>query len=180
MIALLIGSIALGMAAPMITKQVKQNTYTDAQFRVINERMEALEQMLSNLSSDIPLGTIVLWSGKNIPEDWALCNGKNGTPDLRDRFVVGAGNSYKIGNTGGQKEVVLTEKQLPKHKHLMWFNGNYEQNPWGSAKNPYSYYSDRGVLTTAKTLNYNQPVGENKPHENRPPYYALAYIMKIN
>ena len=44
-----------------------------------------------------------MWSGSigAIPVGYYLCNGSNGTPDLRDRFVVGAGNTYAVGNTGG-------------------------------------------------------------------------------
>jgi hypothetical protein len=51
----------------------------------------------------IPSGAIVMWSGSigSIPAGYYLCDGQNGTPDLRNRFVVGAGNSYAVGNTGG-------------------------------------------------------------------------------
>lgn len=51
----------------------------------------------------VPVGGIILWSGAiaAIPTNWALCNGSNGTPDLRDKFVVGAGSTYAVGATGG-------------------------------------------------------------------------------
>ena len=51
----------------------------------------------------IPSNSIIMWSGSigSIPAGYYLCDGNNGTPDLRDRFVVGAGNSYAVGNTGG-------------------------------------------------------------------------------
>src|SRR5690606_16720903 len=52
-----------------------------------------------------------------IPEGWALCDGTNGTPDLRDRFIVGAGREYAVGARGGAKEVTLTTAQMPKHSH---------------------------------------------------------------
>ena len=57
------------------------------------------------------VGMILMWSGSinTIPKGWALCNGKNGTPDLRDRFIVGAGNSYSVGNLGGSNTVTLNE-----------------------------------------------------------------------
>jgi hypothetical protein len=83
-------------------------------------------------------GMIVLWSGAQgaIPTGWVLCDGANGTPDLRDRFVVGAGSSYAVGNAGGAiskstdsqgshshgsvtGSTGLTEAQMPKHYHLM-------------------------------------------------------------
>lgn len=58
----------------------------------------------------IPSGLISLWHGieSMIPTGWALCNGENGTPDLRDRFIVGAGNTYTVGDTGGENAVTLT------------------------------------------------------------------------
>jgi len=51
----------------------------------------------------VPTGGIIMWSGSigSIPAGYVLCNGSNGTPDLRDKFVVGSGNTYAVGNTGG-------------------------------------------------------------------------------
>ena len=51
----------------------------------------------------IPAGAIVMWSGSigSIPAGYYLCDGQNGTPNLKDRFVVGAGSTYAVGNTGG-------------------------------------------------------------------------------
>lgn len=59
--------------------------------------------------SVLPKGIILMWSGAvvNIPTGWALCNGTNGTPDLRDRFIVGAGSTYSVAATGGSKDAVL-------------------------------------------------------------------------
>jgi hypothetical protein len=53
--------------------------------------------------SAVPAGGIIMWSGSigSIPSGYYICDGSNGTPDLRDRFVVGAGTSYAVGNTGG-------------------------------------------------------------------------------
>lgn len=71
------------------------------------------------VAAGIPVGVITMWSGSiaSIPAGWALCNGAGGTPDLRDRFVVGAGTSYAPGNTGGANTVTLTESQIPSHSH---------------------------------------------------------------
>ena len=54
-------------------------------------------------AASFPVGGIIMWSGTiaAIPTGWALCNGSNGTPDLRDRFVIGAGSTYAVGATGG-------------------------------------------------------------------------------
>lgn len=51
----------------------------------------------------VPVGAIIIWSGSigAIPTGYIICNGQNGTPDLRDRFVVGAGNTFAVGNNGG-------------------------------------------------------------------------------
>ncbi|WP_136464956.1 hypothetical protein [Flagellimonas onchidii] len=67
----------------------------------------------------MPVGMITMWSGaiSDIPKGWALCDGSNGTPNLRDRFLVGAGGEYAVGQLGGKKEVTLTEAQMPKHSH---------------------------------------------------------------
>lgn len=67
----------------------------------------------------LPAGVIVMWSGSiaSIPAGWALCNGAAGTPDLRDRFIVGAGSSYAVGATGGATSVTLSVNNLPSHTH---------------------------------------------------------------
>jgi hypothetical protein len=67
----------------------------------------------------VPVGIIAMWSGAvvNVPSGWAICDGANGTPDLRDRFVVGAGNAYAPGNVGGSDSVSLLTTNLPSHSH---------------------------------------------------------------
>jgi len=118
-------------------------------------------------------GMIVMWSGQidQIPTGWALCNGYNGTPNLIDRFIVGAGsNKYSVGATGGAESVTLTINQMPAHTH------NYERietlidgGGYFPANNNDSPHSWRSTTST----------GGNQAHENRPPYYAMAFIMKI-
>jgi microcystin-dependent protein len=164
----------------------------------------------------IPPGGIIMWSGTiaNIPEGWALCNGAGGTPDLRDRFIVGAGGAYNPGATGGANSVALTEAQMPAHSHYFNQNtnatGNHrhrilnqdqqssfgswigsflaKSNPFGGSEN----YNLNGTNTepsvglTSLDGNHAHNVqgptdskGSGTAHENRPPYYALAYIMKL-
>jgi microcystin-dependent protein len=71
------------------------------------------------VQSSIPVGLITLWSGSiaSIPSGWALCNGSSGTPDLRDRFVVGAGSAYAVAATGGFNTITLDTTQIPSHTH---------------------------------------------------------------
>jgi microcystin-dependent protein len=71
------------------------------------------------VQSSIPVGLITLWSGSivSIPSGWALCDGTAGTPDLRDRFVVGAGSTYAVAATGGFNTVTLDTTQIPSHTH---------------------------------------------------------------
>ena len=113
-----------------------------------------------------------MWSGavNAIPTGWALCDGNNGTPDLRNRFIVGAGSTYSVGATGGADTVTLTVSQIPSHRHSIT-TATAAASQLGSsagASHLPSYAS-----------NYTSYVGGGNAHENRPPYYALAYIMKL-
>ena len=96
------------------------------------------------LSNGVPSGAIMLWSGSiaSIPSGWLLCNGSSGTPDLRDRFVVGAGTTYAVNATGGAANVTpagtisgsvggtsLTEAQMPKHWHR-YITGSLASGSW--------------------------------------------------
>ena len=86
----------------------------------------------------IPSGGIIMWSGAEnaIPSGFVLCNGSNSTPDLRNRFIVGAGTggSYGVGNTGGADSVTLTVDQIPSHSHSV-------QGVAGSNSNSYAIKS---------------------------------------
>jgi hypothetical protein len=73
----------------------------------------------SAANASFPSGGIIMWSGSiaSIPAGWYLCNGSNGTPDLRDRFIVGAGSSYAVAGTGGSKDAIVVS-----HTHT--YSGN--------------------------------------------------------
>lgn len=120
----------------------------------------------------IPSGVILLWSGAAdaIPSGWHLCNGTNGTPDLRGRFIVGAGDTYAVGNTGGAESVTLSVSQIPAHTHSVKYSGNTHLYSSGSTNA--SYLGSTGSIGTTEST------GGGNAHENRPPYYALCYIMK--
>lgn len=153
----------------------------------------------------LPSGCIVLWSGSEsgIPSGWALCNGQNGTPDLRDRFVVGAGKNYQVGNVGGSQSVTLTAEQMPSHTHgvssLVIDSSGGHTHDLGflgerSLLDSVAYGDEfiyrppygTGSIATEESGDHThsisgslQNTGGGKGHENRPPYYALCYIMKV-
>lgn len=111
-----------------------------------------------------------MWSGASdaVPDGWALCNGENNTPDLRDRFVLGAGNEYEVGATGGEATHTLTIDEMPKHSHGIGSNSGHNMwaNPWSEPL--LGTYGQQSGIT-----------GGDQPHNNMPPYYALCFIMKL-
>ena len=144
-------------------------------------------------------GMIILWSGaaNAIPTGFVLCNGQNNTPDLRGRFVVGYNdndNDYDVNDTGGSKDNTLSVSQLPSHNHSFSGSASHnhthtkathpsgsgpEQNQSGGPEDR-TNFGDTGTTSTATVTisgtTGNQ--GSGSAIENRPPYYALCYIMK--
>tara|TARA_B100001564_G_scaffold134431_3_gene112747 strand:- start:3920 stop:5080 length:1161 start_codon:yes stop_codon:yes gene_type:complete len=174
----------------------------------------------------VPIKGIIMWSGTTAEAEalvgWALCIGgtQNGItiPDLRDKFIVGAGSEYSIGATGGAKEVVLSESQMPSHNHSISIDNDTHSHTGstnetgshrhqsaistlgqivGSVGGPLLYLppSSSSSLQTSDSGNHTHTVsiddhahnhtatidnsGSGSAHENRPPYYALAYIIRI-
>jgi microcystin-dependent protein len=124
----------------------------------------------------VPKGGIIMWSGeiRDIPSGWALCDGKNGPPDLRGRFVVSCGETtdargekrgFIVGESSGEFKHQLTIAEMPSHvhDHAGCDSHNQGTSGWGAA-------SDH--TPTSAT-------GGDQPHNNLPPYYALAFIMKL-
>lgn len=135
----------------------------------------------------VPAGMIMIWSGSvgSIPSGWVLCNGSNSTPDLRDKFVIGAGNSYAVAATGGSKDAVVVSHTHtatvtdPGHLHTYRENvspeyvgtGVYRTDVWNDST------SNTSTATTGITVT-NSTTGVSGNNANLPPYYALCYIMK--
>lgn len=135
----------------------------------------------------VPSGAITLWSGSivSIPSGWALCDGTSGTPDLRDKFIVGAGSTYAVAATGGAAthdhgaatgSHVLTEAELPAHSHGL--RGTTVVAGGDSGATQVLDFDSSGQTTTS--------TGSGTGHTHTiasasslPPYYALAYIMKL-
>ena len=150
-------------------------------------------------------GMIILWYGNtgNIPSGFVLCDGNNGTPNLTDRFVVGAGAAYSPGASGGSSSTTLSTSQLPAHNHpasssssvtdpghvhSTSFDGKKYFPGGGSTSisfgGPGGYPADifsMNSQTTGISVNTTTTIGNTgsgSAIENRPPYYALCYIMK--
>lgn len=165
-----------------------------------------------------PTGLISLWYGAiaNIPSGWALCDGANGTPDLRDRFVIGAGSTYAVNATGGSADAIVVEhthtftgasasagshthsgstNTTGSHTHTYYrdtldlLDGNSytrrsgtssEANTTSSAGNhSHTLSIDSAGAHTHTITGTNASTGSSGTNANLPPYYALAYIMKL-
>lgn len=135
----------------------------------------------------IPSGCILIWSGSigSVPSGFLLCDGTNGTPDLRNSFVLGAGNTYAVGQTGGSADAIVVNHTHtatsvvtdPGHLHAGgWVSsGNLSRantDALGVQGNTSSAFTGITVATT------NASTGVSGTNANLPPYYALAYIMK--
>jgi hypothetical protein len=143
----------------------------------------------NSLLNLLPSGVIVMWSGSvaSVPTGWSLCNGANSTPDLRDRFIVGAGSTYTPGNTGGSANAIVVSHTHtassvvtdPGHAHN--YNDTVLQADYfgaganASTATTSSTSSNVTGITVATTVN---STGSSATNANLPPYYALAYIMK--
>ncbi len=114
-------------------------------------------------SRGIPKGAILLWSGSiaSIPAGWQICNGSNGTPDLRNRFIVGAGDTYVVDASGGS----LT------HNHDFTGAGHMHTLESGALVSAGGDYSN--------DVGSDAVYGTTDAGNGLPPYYALAYIMKL-
>ena len=135
-------------------------------------------------------GTVTAFSGtfnngypvdKNtglVNREWHLCDGTNGTPDLRNRFIYG-GDGTNSGATGGEASHELTLAELPAFRPRIR-TSRLERNPqsadlWHRDRDSVASGSDDREMRTDPF----DTIGGNQPHNNMPPYYVLAYIMKL-
>jgi microcystin-dependent protein len=149
---------------------------------IVKNNLNTNGKLLESGSALVPRGSIIMWNGSSAPAGWALCDGGNGTPDLRGRFVLsyhpGGGkagqvpgaNFNQIGGMGGEQVHTLTVGEMPSHSHTFHMMGN--ANPGDN------WIPSRGSNNPQATGRTHE-TGSNQPHNVMPPYYVLAYIMKL-
>jgi len=224
------GLTLLSLGAWMKLFDLKRRIETSER-EVSERRLEAIERSISQLHQQpvppqhfyesptsqlsipsldrLPAGSIVIWSGavRSIPRGWTLCDGTNGTPDLRGRFVIGSGTDastgkHQVGSRGGAERVILEVGHLPRHSHrgtteASGGHGHTIHRSGSEQSLGLDYAGERGKQTisagadhlgpdpleTNRVPNHEhefetEPCGKNMAHENLPPYHALCYIMK--
>eukprot|EP01084_Bolivina_argentea_P289675 497464_1 len=148
---------------------------------------------------ELPIGSIILWSGSrsNIPKKWALCDGNNGSPDLRNKFIVGAGGQFGVKQKGGTANHAhninvnghrLTTQQIPSHQHdfynCMWVYDSDNNNR--SICNKGNNWLNN--IASGNGNERTKPSGGGAAHshtasaasvQHLPPYIALCFIIKI-
>ena len=148
----------------------------------------------------IPSGLIAMWSGSigSIPSGWYLCDGSNGTPNLTDRFIIGAGSTYAVNGTGGVSSVTLTTSNMPAHTHTATVTdpghshtlsisggssitglGGSGASGWQGTNTGVNYVSSSGTNTSTTGISVaNASNGSGTSFNILNPYYALAFIQK--
>lgn len=166
---------------------------------------------LANKSGGVLRGMITAFSGTfdngypiNIntgmaDKSWHICDGNNGTPDLRGRFILGVSHSHPVGSVGGEEAHSLTPDENAPHDHdatcseaglhhhktrlisassrhdyigASYESGSKPHTDGGDSSNT----TDDGLHTHQITIGVS---GKGTPHNNMPPYYTLSYIMKL-
>ena len=160
---------------------------------VLIQTLDNLYPILQNstaVGDTIPPGLIAIWSGStgSIPSGWVICDGSNGTPNLRDSFIVGAGNNYAVGAAGGSADSIVVSHTHtatsvvtdPQHAH--GYNDFGQFGLTHTLANGFIGIGAAGTTASASTgitvATTNQSTGVSGTGANLPPYYALAFIMK--
>ena len=163
------------------------------------DNISGILTQIPSASPTLPSGVILIWSGStgSIPSGYVICDGSNGTPDLRNSFVLGAGNSYTVGQTGGSTDAIVVSHTHtatststvtdPGHTHapstagntfLTTTSGGFQigSGVVGRSNDATTASSTTGITVATSTTNAS--AGTSGSGANMPPYYALAYIQK--
>ena len=236
------GTVATARIPNLNASKITAGTLADARIPNLNASKITAGTLADARLSDSSLfvtGMIIMYQGNTAPSGWGLCDGQGGRPDLRNRFVVGAGDAYNLNATGGSNSVTLSTANLPSHNHS--FSGSSGNNNLGShnhssgglsgsTNNQGSHVHSMTIANggddndsddrRSETLfqsqtqtfsgainssgghthsisisgstgntnlgNHNHSIsgtigntGSGTAHENRPPYYALVFIIKL-
>lgn len=144
------------------------------------DNIYGIPQSSGSGSTSIPSGCIIIWSGAigSVPSGYLLCDGTNGTPDLRNSFILGAGNTYSVGQTGGSADSIVVSHTHsitdPGHFHSVFSTAGTGTGISAGAGDSVASVNS-GTSVTGITVN---TAGVSGTGANLPPYYALAFIMK--
>lgn len=149
-----------------------------------NKDQLTITNLVATTFNLLPKGIIVAWTGSTAPTGWAICDGQNGTPNLTGRFILG-GPTY--GEIGGASQYTLSPRQIPPLPHSHNLSLPRGDQGWGQRSN---CGSDCNTLwgntltpsrqfTTDASIAGGNGSGGADPYPVMPPYYKLAYIMKL-
>lgn len=137
----------------------------------INENSKSIDRNTGNLREEIETlrrtmfkrGMILDWYGapETVPEGWHICDGTYGTPDLRDKFVLGAGGKYPLNGSGGVASFKLTVDMIPEHRHTIFAAGSTDSDSHGGIDAAIQTIPDgiTGVALTNGVYNEESPIG---------------------
>lgn len=174
-----------------LTKEVLPQEYasTIPPLSITSDKIAEESVTADKLHPDIylvPQGGIIMWSGSivSIPTGWALCDGTNGTPDLRNKFIVGAGSTYAVAATGGSTDAVVVSHNHtltdPGHAHSYYRVDSGTPQVDGADVASFVYQLHVAQTTGSSTTGVSiAAAGVSGVNANLPPYYAIAYIMKL-
>ena len=179
---------SLTMTKSMALNDEGGRTFTGENTTLVAKGVEVKSiTMPESAGLPVPTGLIMMWYGEanKVPSGWALCDGNvhDGvrTPDLTGLFVVGATlksgewNSYQV--RGGARSVTLTTAQMPKHGHN--FFGDDQLVARATKAEDHHGYDASSSKSGDSAMFKTKETGGSKAHENRPPFKAVYYIMKV-
>lgn len=170
------------------------NVYSDTASTSEISNVVATTQWVSNYLetlTSLPIGGIIMWTGTTAPNGWSLCDGTNGTPNLSGKFILGyESGTNNLNDVGGSSSVTLSVDEIPAHSHNVTDPGHNHQVELKTESMQNVGGEGESVLRDRKSSNKDtktnltgitlQETGGSGSHENMPPYYVLAYIMKIS